>query len=264
MKQKDDSTLSLFGDELPVSNLQDADASPKKSSDIQTEQVIHVDAPLDTKVEPNFAEGVTPSPIDATPTKPRTNSPWAAVIASKQKVKPHVMLVITKGEAGGAQSHVLALCEALFADVRFTVVIGGPDAPSWLGDQLKGLGVQVIALPALQETLLPWRVWPAMQDLLALIDTHAPDVLHAHSAMAGLVTRMTCVQLDVPVLYTVHGFGFKPQVPWMRRQMASLAERALSRWTTQMVCVSQHERELAYQLPIGHEVYMSSLMASHH
>jgi len=253
MKQKDDSTLSLFGDELPVSNFQDDDAVRKKLPGIQTEQVIHVDAPLDTKVEPNVAEVVAPSPIEATPTKPRTNSPWAAVIASKQKVKSHVMLVITKGEAGGAQSHVLTLCEALLAHVRFTVVIGGPDAPSWLGDQLKGLGVQVIALPALQETLLPWRVWPAMQGLLALIDTHAPDVLHAHSAMAGLVTRMTRVQLDVPVLYTVHGFGFKPQVPWVRRQMASLAERALSRWTTQMVCVSQHERELAYQLPIDHK-----------
>jgi len=253
MKQKDDSTLSLFGDELPVSNLQDADASPKKSSDIQTEQVIHVDPPLDTKAEPNVVEAVATPPIDATPTKPRTNSPWAAVIASKQKIKPHVMLVITKGEAGGAQSHVLALCEALLAHVRFTVVIGGPDAPSWLDDQLKGLGVEVLALPALQETLLPWRVWPAMQGLLALIDTHAPDVLHAHSAMAGLVARMTRVQENIPVLYTVHGFGFKPQVPWVRRQMASLAERTLSRWTTQMVCVSQHERELAYQLPIAHE-----------
>jgi lipopolysaccharide/colanic/teichoic acid biosynthesis glycosyltransferase/glycosyltransferase involved in cell wall biosynthesis len=89
--------------------------------------------------------------------------------------------------------------------------------------------------------------------LVELIDTHAPDVVHAHSAMAGLVARMTRLQLDLPVLYTVHGFGFKPQVPWVRRQMASLVERALSRWTTQMVCVSQHERELAYQLPIAHE-----------
>ena len=236
MKQQDDSTLSLFGDELPASDLQDAGASRKNLPAIKTEQVISVVPPL-----------------DLAPTKPRTNSPWAAVIASQQKVKPHVMLVITKGEAGGAQSHVRALCEALLAQVRFTVVIGGPDAPSWLGDQLKGLGIRVLALPALQETLLPWRVWPALQDLIGLIETHAPDVLHAHSAMAGLVTRMTRVQLDVPVLYTVHGFGFKPQVPWVRRQMASLAERALSRWTTQMVCVSQHERALAYEMPIAHE-----------
>ncbi len=253
MKQKDDTTLSLFDDELLASDLQDTGASSKKLLDIQAEQVIHVDPPLDIKVEPTAIEVVTPSPIDSTPTKPRTNSPWAAVISSQQKVKPHVMLVITKGEAGGAQSHVFALCEALLAQVRFTVVIGGDDAPSWLGDQLKGLGIQVLALPALKETLLPWRVWPAMQGLVELIDTHAPDVVHAHSAMAGLVARMTRVQLDVPVLYAVHGFGFKPQVPWLRRQMASLAERALSRWTTQMVCVSQHERELAYELPIAHE-----------
>jgi hypothetical protein len=117
MKQKDDSTLSLFGDELPVSDFQDADASPKKSLDIQTEQVIHVDPPLNAKVEPNVVEVVATPPINATPPKPRSNSPWAAAIASKQKVKPHVMLVITKGEAGGAQSHVLALCEALLAQV---------------------------------------------------------------------------------------------------------------------------------------------------
>ena len=153
MKQKDDGTLSLFGDELPAPDLRDADASIKNLLDIHTEQVIHVDPPSDIKVEPPLIEVTTQSPIDSSPTKPRTNSPWAAIIASQQKVKPHVMLVITKGEAGGAQSHVLALCEALLAQVRFTVVIGGPDAPSWLGDQLRGLGVQVLALPALQQTL---------------------------------------------------------------------------------------------------------------
>ena len=253
MKQKDDSTLSLFGDELPASDLPDAVTSRKKLLDIQTEKPTHVAPSLDKQTEPTVVEVTIPATTDLAPAKLRTNSPWAAVIASQRKVKPHVMLVITKGEAGGAQSHVLALCEALVAQVRLTVVIGGPDAPSWLGDQLKGLGIQVLALPALQETLLPWRVWPAWQGLIDLIDTHAPNVVHAHSAMAGLVARMTRVQLDVPVLYTVHGFGFKPQVPWVRRQMASLAERALARWTTQMVCVSQHERELAYQLPIAHE-----------
>ena len=40
MKQKDDSTLSLFDDELPVSDLQDADPSQKKLLDVQTEQAI--------------------------------------------------------------------------------------------------------------------------------------------------------------------------------------------------------------------------------
>ena len=82
MKQKDDSTLSLFGDELPASDLQDTDASRKKLPAIETEKSIHVDPPLDIKVEPTDIEVTAPSPIDLAPTKLRTNSPWSAVIAS--------------------------------------------------------------------------------------------------------------------------------------------------------------------------------------
>ena len=48
----------------------------------------------------------------------------------------HVLLVITKGEAGGAQTHVLELCRALQGRVRFTVVIGGDDTRSVLGQAL--------------------------------------------------------------------------------------------------------------------------------
>ena len=38
-----------------------------------------------------------------------------------------VMQVITKGETGGAQTHVETLCRALAGRVRFTAVIGGSD-----------------------------------------------------------------------------------------------------------------------------------------
>ena len=64
MKQKDDATLSLFGDELPSSDLQDADASRKKLPDIQTEEFIPFVPPSDIKVEPTLIEVATPSPID--------------------------------------------------------------------------------------------------------------------------------------------------------------------------------------------------------
>ena len=161
------------------------------------------------------------------------------------------MVVITKGEAGGAQSHVLALCESLRNDFHFTVVIGGP--PSVLAQQLTALGITVCPLPQMVESLLPWRLWPAVQGLVALIEAHPPDLIHTHSAIAGLTARLASQRTERPVVYTVHGFGFKPQVPWLRRQLASLAERAMAGWTTQMICVSEHERELAYQLRIHHE-----------
>jgi len=161
----------------------------------------------------------------------------------------HVMLVITKGEAGGAQSHVLALCEALCHQFRFTVVIGGP-VESVLGQQLRALGITVFPMPELLESLLPWRLLPAIQRLQTLIQQLRPGVVHAHSSIAGVVARVAAHQAPCPVVYTVHGFGFKPQVPWLRRHVAHLAERVLARWTTQLICVSGFERELAYRLPI--------------
>ena len=92
--------------------------------------------PLAPSAEPQIVEAPpTVHAEPATQAQPRRNSPWARGRKAVTEVahKPQVMLVITKGEAGGAQSHVLALCEALHTQINFTVVIGGPTEASVLG-----------------------------------------------------------------------------------------------------------------------------------
>ena len=286
MKTPDDGTLSLF-DDFPASNAAPAAAVKKPRAKRKTSAKAEVledvpagalaDAPVETPIA--AAEALQPAAVPApmpmpmpmpsvdvettlqlanlVPTPPKRQNPWAKAAAESAQqdntAKPHVMLVITKGEAGGAQSHVLALCEALQARIHFTVVIGGPEEASVLGQQLRALGVTVCPMPDMVESLNPWRLWPAIKQLTALIAATPPDLIHAHSAIAGLTARLACQRTARPVVYTVHGFGFKPEIPWLRRQMASLAERALSGSTTHMICVSRHERELAYQLPIAQE-----------
>lgn len=163
---------------------------------------------------------------------------------------PHVVLVITKGEAGGAQTHVLELCRALQDRVRFTVVIGGDDTRSVLGQALNQLGITVLVLPTLQNSLNPLKVLASVLSLLAHLRVLQPDVIHAHSAVAGVITRLAGKLRQIPVVYTVHGFGFKPQAPWLIRTNAWLAEAVLAAWTTRMVCVSAYEKELAARLPM--------------
>jgi lipopolysaccharide/colanic/teichoic acid biosynthesis glycosyltransferase/glycosyltransferase involved in cell wall biosynthesis len=186
----------------------------------------------------------------------RRNSPWAkldlAVLQTTAQV-PHVMLVITRGEAGGAQSHVRDLCQALQTRVQFTVVIGGPVEASVLGRELMALGITVYPMPDMVESLNPLKLWPAVQQLTELIHTHKPDLVHGHSAIGGLVARVAAHRAHVPAVYTVHGFGFKPEVPLVRRTAAALAEHMLARWTTHMICVSKYERDLAYDLAIDHQ-----------
>jgi lipopolysaccharide/colanic/teichoic acid biosynthesis glycosyltransferase/glycosyltransferase involved in cell wall biosynthesis len=312
MKNTDDGTLSLFGDELPPAPPTPAKAAktpaekkprakrkPKElAPEVTNDAGTFKEEVVEKEIEKNIASAPIPSAEDQAPAAPiqdpvigqanplvlratvepqkRRNSPWAAVEQAKvdpqksatetstaptgmvdiqhlSKHKPHVMVVITKGEAGGAQSHVLALCEALRHDIHFTVVIGGPLENSVLARQLIVLGIQVCPLPSMVESLLPWRLWPAVQGLVSLIEANPPDLIHTHSAIAGLTARLASQRTERPVVYTVHGFGFKPQVPWLRRHLASLAERAMAGWTTQMICVSSYERELAYQLRMHHE-----------
>ena len=160
------------------------------------------------------------------------------------------MLVITKGEAGGAQTHVIELCKALQSKVQFTAIIGGQEPHSFLADALRNLDVQVIPLPTLSNSLNPFKVLTSVRALLSHIRATRPQLMHAHSAVAGVITRLAGQLAQKPVVYTVHGFGFKPQAPRLIRWNAWLAEAALAAWTTRMICVSAYEKELACQLPM--------------
>ena len=247
MKNQDDGTLSLFDDFppapeptaiAPAAAVQKPRAKRKVAEPV-IEPEVHVETTL------HLAGLVEP--------QRRRNSPWASLkvgdLAPAAKI-PHVMIVITKGETGGAQSHVLALCQALQTQVKFTVVIGGPVEASALGKDLSAIGIKVCPMPHMVESLNPFKLWPAVKQLIGLIEAFPPDIIHAHSAIAGLASRLACKSTARPVVYTVHGFGFKPEVPLMRRTASSLAERMLARWTTQMICVSKHERHLAFDLAI--------------
>jgi lipopolysaccharide/colanic/teichoic acid biosynthesis glycosyltransferase/glycosyltransferase involved in cell wall biosynthesis len=290
MKNQDDGTLSLFDDFPPAfdpANLPPAApakkprakrkaAEPKEVPDANTGEV--TPSPTAQAVAHETASDTT-SEVTQAPTaevvvdhgvnvektlhlaglvepQRRRNSPWAkldlgALQAAAQV--PHVMIVITRGEAGGAQSHVRDLCQALQARVQFTVVIGGPVQESVLGRELTALGITVCPMPDMLESLNPLKLWPAVQQLTELIHTHKPDLVHGHSAIGGLVARVAAHRAHIPAVYTVHGFGFKPEVPLVRRTAAALAEHMMARWTTQMICVSKYERDLAYGLAIDHE-----------
>ena len=161
-----------------------------------------------------------------------------------------VMQVITKGGVGGAQTHVLTLCQELKGRTCLRAAIGGTDAATALGEGLHALGVPVHRLPQLSNSLSPGQLLSAVRALVRLLREHNPDIIHAHSAVAGVVTRIAGWITGTPVIYTVHGFGFKSEVPMLQRWAAWLAERALARFTSHMICVSRHEHQLARGLPI--------------
>lgn len=161
-----------------------------------------------------------------------------------------VLQIITKGEAGGAQTHLLELCRGLHPQLDLRVVIGGSEAGDVLAPRLAALGIPHQRLPQMVNSLAPWRVLLAAYALWRILRQQRPDLMHAHSAMAGVTARLAGILTGIPVVYTVHGFGFKPQAPRLQRLAALGVEWLLAPCTARMICVSEHERELARRLPL--------------
>lgn len=162
-----------------------------------------------------------------------------------------VLQIITKGEVGGAQSHVLTLCRELARQgVDVQVAIGGADPHPPLARELKASRLSVHRIPALSNALNPVQVVCAVHALQGIVREQSPDLLHAHSAMAGVVARLAGGLTGTPVVYTVHGFAFKAGSPWRRRAVAFAMEWLLAPLTRRMICVSEHERRLALRLPL--------------
>lgn len=158
-----------------------------------------------------------------------------------------VLIVITKGELGGAQTHVLELCRMLHRQCDFLVMVGGV-ADSPLARELSAIGVPVEAVPGMSNETSIQSFVASVRQVAATAKTWQADLIHVHSAVAAIVGRMAALLAGCQVLYTVHGFGFKPQVALKRRCAVYLAERLLALVTTRYICLSEAERQLAASL----------------
>ncbi|MEE2977702.1 MAG: glycosyltransferase family 4 protein [Pseudomonadota bacterium] len=162
--------------------------------------------------------------------------------------RPRVAYLITNSEVGGAQAHVADLLNALHGRVDAVVLAGG-DGP--LFDAAQSRGANTIRLTLLDNALSPRRALSAFKQLIAALRTTKPDLIHAQSAKAGALGRLAGWVLGIPVVYTVHGFAFKPAAPLRQRLVARVVEWILAPLTARMICVAEAERAMANTLPIA-------------
>lgn len=161
-----------------------------------------------------------------------------------------ILVIITKGDLGGAQTHVLELCRALRDNFEFLVLIGGASSNA-LAIELKGIGVNTQQIRELNNSLSPFQLIRTVADVLLKVKVWKPDAIHVHSAAAGIVGRIAGLIAKTPVVYTVHGFAFKPQVPVFQRIIALICENVMAPLTSKIICVSQSEFKLTKFLIIN-------------
>ncbi|MFD8369641.1 glycosyltransferase [Streptomyces sp. NPDC059688] len=136
---------------------------------------------------------------------------------------------------GGVARVVLDLARAqLAAGLRVTVACPGGE----LGAGLRELGADVRDWRAARSPGpgLPGEV----RRLVRLIDEVRPELVHAHSAKAGLAGRLA-VRGRVPTVFQPHAWSFEA-VGGPTAALALRWERRGARWADRVVCVSEAER----------------------
>jgi glycosyltransferase involved in cell wall biosynthesis len=141
--------------------------------------------------------------------------------------------LITRMIVGGAQENTLFNCRDLIElhgdDV---LLITGPSlGPE--GDLLQqGKGgapqteVPVYEIDSLRRAIDPRRDFTSYFAIQRALQWFQPDVVHTHSAKAGILGRLAAWNLGVPaIVHTVHGAPFHAYQPWATRTLYRACER---------------------------------------
>ncbi len=67
-----------------------------------------------------------------------------------------------------------------------------------------------------------------------------PDVVYAHSSIAGAITRMACIGLKVLVIYNPHGWSFNMDSG--KKKIYIALEKIMSYFCDAIVCISEAEK----------------------
>lgn len=171
---------------------------------------------------------------------PRKSEPGAAD-------RPHVLLLITKAERGGAQTHVLELLR-LRDRARLTVASG---EDGFLLEQARALGLETVVVPQLVAPLDPRRDLAALWALVRLLRQLRPDLVHLHSSKAGLLGRVAARLAGVPAIFTAHGWAFTEGAGRARRLLAIWSERLAAPLSAAIIAVSDYDRDLGARLRVA-------------
>jgi len=160
-----------------------------------------------------------------------------------------VLYIVTAAEWGGAPLHVVRLMEA---DLKVGHEVGLVAAPEpRLMAEAKRLGVKIFPNPYFVRPVKPHKDIRALVKVFQAVKSFNPDLVSAHSTKAGFAARVTCAILRKPGLFTAHGWAFTEGRSMWKRRLLALAERLAAKVTAKIICVSEHDRDLALRWKVA-------------
>jgi glycosyltransferase involved in cell wall biosynthesis len=126
----------------------------------------------------------------------------------KAPLTKKVLLLITKGNYGGAGEYVYTLAKALQQNPLFTTSVAVGIEGS-LTEKLEKENIPIHTIPHLKRDINPKNEWLAFKEIRALLQQERPDTFHINSSKAGVLGALAGRIEKVPnIVFTAHGWAF--------------------------------------------------------
>ena len=173
------------------------------------------------------------------------------------------MHVITRMIIGGAQENTLFNCMDLVREFGDEVkLITGPSegAEGKLLGQTDTQGLLIDSHSSLIRSISPLHDHRALKELKLAIRNWQPDVVHTHSAKAGLLGRAAAWSQNVPcIVHTVHGAPFHPYQHWFSRWLFIQCERWAAKRCHHMISVADAMTDLMVNAKVADRKKFSTI-----
>jgi glycosyltransferase involved in cell wall biosynthesis len=173
-----------------------------------------------------------------------------------------IVHIITRLILGGAQENTLITCKLLAQRGHKVTLITGPalGPEGALFTQTVNAGYDVIVLDAMRRAILPGKDILTYFQLKKLLRKLQPDIIHTHSAKAGILGRWAGHalkgQLETGtqkpyVVHTIHGLAFHPYLNPLLNQLYIAIEKSTGKCTDAFITVADAMTEKARAAGIG-------------
>ena len=165
-----------------------------------------------------------------------------------------IVHIITRLILGGAQENTLITCKLLAQRGHDVTLITGPaiGPEGELFNQTKKQRYEVITINELIRPVCPLCDFAAYRKIKAALKQLNPDIVHTHSAKAGILGRFAAHSIrNTRIVHTIHGLAFHPyQSQWLNKFYIAV-ERAAAKRTDFFISVADAMTAQATAAGIG-------------
>ncbi len=169
-----------------------------------------------------------------------------------------IVHVITRLILGGAQENTLITCKELAARGHEVTLITGPalGPEGELFEQTRNQKYKTIVIDKLRRQINPIYDIPAYYELKKILADIQPDIVHTHSAKAGILGRLAASKLKtknlkLKTIHGVHGLSFHEYQNPLLNKFYIAIERSVAGKTDAFICVADAMTKKSLAVGIG-------------